>query len=120
MDQLPLQLLGRIDAPSLVPLVEIAKVKTFREACRMCWLHRRVQRMTVTRLAEETGMRASHLPEYLHVRDLNLHGKAHRDMPGKHIPAMERVCGNTFISQWLGAQSSITALELVLSQRSVA
>jgi hypothetical protein len=120
MGQLQLQLLGRLDAPSLVPHVEILKIKTYREAVRMCWAFRRVQSMTKSRLCEETGMRASHATDYLSSDTFDRHGREVRDMPAKYVPAMERVAGNTFITQWLALQSKLTVLELVLATRQVA
>jgi hypothetical protein len=120
MEQMQLQLLGRLDAPSLVPHGEIAKVKSYREAVRMCWAHRRVQTMTKARMAEETGMRSSHVTEYFSPAATDSRGRELRDMPAKYISALERVAGNTFVTQYLAAQSKLTVLELVLAQREAA
>lgn len=107
MGQLELKLLGRIDEPSLVPAEAIARIKTFREAVIAGWMHRRVQRMTKATLCEMTGMRPCHVSDYLNPAETDKRGRELRDMPGKYVPAFERACGNSFVSQWLAKQSEV-------------
>lgn len=116
MSQQELHLLARIDAPSVVPAAEIAKIKDYREAVRHCWIHRRVKGMARNTLAELTGMRASHITDYLEETTTDKHGNDRRDMPAKYIKAMESVCGNTFISQFVAYDSSLTVMESLLQQ----
>lgn len=113
MKQTELSLISRLDGPSVVPPVEIAKITSYREACRMCWVHRRVQGMTKARLAEVTGMRPSHISEYFSPDLFDTNGRELRDMPGKYVKSLERVAGNTFISQWHAMQSNLTVLESI-------
>jgi hypothetical protein len=114
MEQLPLRLLCRLDAPSVVPPKTIAQCKTYREAVRLCWDLRRVTTMTQQRLAEEAGLYAPHVTCYL--RD----GKRQRDLPGWAVRGFEWVCGNTAISQWHAQQAKLTCLEEMQAMREVA
>lgn len=105
MEQLPLRLLCRLDAPSVVPPQTIAQCKTYREAVRLCWDLRRATTMTQQRLAEEAGLYAPHVTCYL--KD----GKRQRDLPGWAVRSFEWVCGNTAITQWHNAQAKLTVVE---------
>jgi hypothetical protein len=111
MSQLHLALLARIDAPSVIPYTQIAGVSDYRAAVRLCWMHRRSTGMTRSTLAELTGMRACLIVDYLDPATVSRAGVERRDMPAKYITAMEAVCGNTFISQYIAAQSKLTVLE---------
>jgi hypothetical protein len=114
MSQLQLCLLGRVNGPSVIPVAEIEKIKTYREAVIACWLHRRVRGMTNATLCQITGMRPSHLSDYLSPSEVDKRGNERRDMPAKYIPAFELVAGNTFVSQWLATQSHLTILESIV------
>jgi hypothetical protein len=107
MDQLELRLMSRIDAPSVVPVDAVARIKTYRAAVIACWLYRRIKGMTNASLCEQTGMRPSHVSEYFNPCETDKRGRELRDMPAKYIPALERAAGNTFVSQWLAAQSEL-------------
>lgn len=105
MEQLPLRLLCRLDAPSVVPPHAIAACKTYREAVKLCWELRRVRDMTQATLAEHCGTYPSHVTCYL--RD----GPKLRDLPGWGVKGFEFACGNTAITQWHNAQAQLTCVE---------
>jgi hypothetical protein len=105
MEQIALPLLGRLDAPSVVPPSLILQCKTYREAVRLCWQLRRVRNMTQRRLAEEAGLYAPHVTCYLH------DSERQRDLPGSAVRAFEWVCGNTAISQWHNVGAKLTVVE---------
>lgn len=111
MEQLPLRLLCRIDAPSVVPPATVAECKSFREAVQLCWRLRRVRNMTQARLAEEAGLYAPHVTCYLH------DGKRARDLPAWAIRGFETACGNTAITQWLNLGAKLTVLEEIQAER---
>ena len=112
--QLQLRLFGRIDAPSVVPAVEVAKIRSYREACIACWVNRRVMGMTQATLAELTGMRPSHISDYLCTDSQDKRGDDRREMPAKYLTAFEVAAGNTFVTQWLAMQSKLTVLESLM------
>lgn len=118
MSQLELHLLGRMDGPSAVPASEIAKIKTYRQACIACWIHRRIKNMTAASLAEQTGMRPSHISDYFAADPVDKRGRRRRNMPGEYIPAMELAAGNTYISQWLAVQTWSAATVETFLERS--
>lgn len=111
MEQLPLRLFGRLDAPSVVPPQHIAMIKTYRDAVKLCWGLRRVRNMTRASLAEQAELYASHVSCYL--KD----GKRQRDLPGEAATKFQQVCGNTAISQWLALQGQLTVLEEIQAAR---
>lgn len=118
MDQIPLRLLCRLDAPSVVPPGVIARIHSYREAVRFCWANRRRSKMTKAMLAEEAGLYPPHVTCYL--ADPALLRKHKRDLPGESIAAFQRVCGNTAISQWLALQAQLTVLEELQAERAAA
>lgn len=71
----------------------------------MCWIKRQNKTMTQRTLAEMAGLYPSQVSDYLSDDDTR------REMPAKYIPAFERVCGNTAISQWLAWQAKLTVME---------
>ena len=105
MEQIPIRLLCRLNAPSVVPPGYIQQCKSYRDAVKLCWSLRRIKNMTQARLAEEAGLYAPHVTNYL--RD----GKRQRDLPGHAIRPMEWICGNTAISQWIATQARLTVVE---------
>lgn len=114
MDQLPLRLLCRLDAPSVVPPALVGQCKSYREAVQLCWNLRRVRGMTKRRLAEEAGLYAPHVTCYLH------HDPKKRDLPGSAVKLFEFVCGNTAISQWHGLNAQLTVLEEIQATKAAA
>lgn len=105
MTQLQLPLLGRLDAPSVVPDANVKACETYRDAVRLCWALRRVRAMTSLTLAEAAGFPANHRSDYLSDDD------SKRELPAKYIKAFEAVCGNTAISQWIARGAKLTVLE---------
>jgi hypothetical protein len=105
---------GVVQAQRLVvPPQVVASIRTYRHACRLAWKLRRT-RLTQRTLAELAGLYPSHVSDYFCVH-------AHRrELPAKHIGAVEAVLGNTVISQWIAQQSHITVLEELQAQRSAA
>jgi len=107
----------RIDGPAVVSAVNIRGIKSYREAICFGWEHRKIKNMTQATLAEMTGMRPSHLNEFLAKGDVDEKGRLRRDMPAKYIPAFERAVGNSFASQWLAMQSQLTILEAMIADQ---
>lgn len=102
--QLPL-LGGVVQAQRLVlPPEAVSAVKSYRHACRLAW-KLRSPRITQRTLAELTGVYASHVTDYFSPR------VDRRELPARKVAAVERVLGNTAISQWLAQQSQLTVLE---------
>lgn len=103
---LPLPLLGGlVQAQRLVlPPEVVMALPSYRHACRMAW-KLRSPRITQRTLAELAGLYASHVTDYFSPRT------ERRELPAKHVAAVERVLGNTLISQWLAQQSRLTVLE---------
>lgn len=112
--QMELALLGRLDAPSIVPPNAVGMCKTYRDAVRLCWQLRRVKSMTQAQLAEQAGLYAPHVSCYLH------EWKRSRDLPGHAVKGFECACGNTAISQWHAAQAQLTVVEEMQLLRSAA
>ena len=109
---LPLPLLGGVvQAQRLVlPPEVVMGLRSYRHACRLAWRLRRT-RMTQRTLAELAGLYASHVSEYFSVHERK------RELPAKHIAAVELVVGNTAISQYLAQQSKLTVLEEMQAAR---
>lgn len=105
MTQLQLPLLGRLDAPSVVPDSHIKACESYRDAVRLCWALRRVKAMTSLTLAEAAGFPANHRSDYLS------DDEQRRELPAKYIKSFEAVCGNTAISQWIAKGAKLTVLE---------
>lgn len=107
MDQLEFPLMGRIDAPSVAPQQWVRAAKTYRQAVRLAWKLKRVQKMTRQQLAAEAELYPQHVTDYLHEDDK----PTRRDLPADAVARYEAVVGNTLVSQWLAAQSKLTVLE---------
>jgi hypothetical protein len=56
-------------------------------------------------LADEAGLYASHVSDYLSEQDCK------RELPAKHINGFELACGNRMVSQWLASQAQLTIME---------
>lgn len=112
--QLELRLLGRLDAPSVVPEAYVKACQSYRDAVRLCWALRRVKGMTTLTLAEVAGFPANHRSDYLSSDEDK------RELPAKYIKAFESTCGNTAISQWIAAGAKLTVLEEIQAGRAAA
>lgn len=73
---------------------DISRCKTFLEALGVCIQVSRVKR-TDANLAVSSGI---HPAQFSRIRQ----GKAH--LPTDKIPVIEKLCGNTAITQWLASQ----------------
>lgn len=100
--------------PRLVPLDVVASATTYRDAVRLCWQMRLRTSLTRRALAEEAGLYASHVTDYLSAE------YSKRELPAKHIAAMEVACGNRMITQWLAMQAKLTILEMFIQPQQVA
>lgn len=109
MDQREFPLLGRLDAPSAVPMQWIRHASTYRQAVRLAWQLRRVQSMTRQQLATEAELYPQHVTDYLAEDDK----PSRRDLPADKVAQFEAVVGNTLVSQWLASRSRLTVLEQV-------
>ena len=108
--------MGRLDAPSVAPRQWVHSAKTYRQAVRLSWHLKRVQKMTRQQLASEAELYPQHVTDYLHEDDK----PSRRDLPADAIARFECVVGNTLISQWLAAQSKLTVLEEMTATRAFA
>lgn len=110
---LPLPLIGGVIEPQrlVVPPEVVVGVRSYRHACRLAWKLRAVRNLTRRTLAECGGLYTSHVSDYFSMHDNR------RELPAKHIAAVERVLGNTVISQWVAQQSKLTVLEEMQADR---
>jgi len=104
----------RTNGPAVVSIADIRAILTYSDAIRFGWENRQIKNMTRATLAELTGIRPSHLSDYLNPCRVDKHGRELREMPAKYIPAFEQAVGNTFASQWLAMQSQLTILEAMM------
>lgn len=106
---------GVVQAQRLVlPPQAINSVKSFRHACRLAWKLRTRQGMTKRQLAEEASLYASHVNDYFSVSDNK------RELPARHIAMVERILGNTAISQYQASQARLTVMEELQAMRAAA
>jgi hypothetical protein len=115
-DQRELPLLQRVDRPAVAPLQYVVRCRSYREAVRTSWTLRRRKAMKVKTLAEEAGLTAQHVSDYLNTDDR----PGRRDLPADRIADFEEVVGNTLVTQWLAARSSLTILEEMQATREAA
>lgn len=111
--QAHLPLMGGVVQPQrlVVPPEVVMGVRTYRHACRLAWKLRFVRNLTRRTLAEVAGLYTSHVSDYFSVHDNR------RELPAKHIAAVEAVLGNAVISQYLAQQSKLTVLEEMQAAR---
>jgi hypothetical protein len=95
----------------VVPLEVVHRLPSYRHACRLAWRLRAIRNMTRAQFAAASGLYASHVTDYLSVSD------ARRELPARHIPLVERVLGNTVISQWIAQQCDLTVVEEMSARR---
>lgn len=93
-----------------VPLPLIARVESYRAACRLAWKLRRVRSLTRAQLAQQADLYTSHVSDYFSVHDNR------RELPAKAIGRVERVLGNTAISQWVAHQAPRLLLDELQGQ----
>lgn len=105
--QLSFALIARMNGPSIAHPSDVKKCKTFREACRMAWAHRRVRNMTLRQLAIEAGLRPQLITDYLHSDD----NPQRRSLPADRVADFEAIVGNSLVSQWLAARAALTVVE---------
>jgi hypothetical protein len=106
---------GVVQAQRLVvPPEVIMGVASYRHAVRLAWKLRVVKNLTRRSLADQAGLYAPHVSDYFSV----LPNK--RELPAKHIAAVELVLGNTVISQYLARRSDLTVLEELQAMRRAA
>ena len=108
--ELPLAF-GAANGPVWLPDAEIDLCETYRDAVRMCWMHRRSKGMTQATLAELSGLYASHVSDYLSA------DPERRNLPAERISAVEAICGNRAITQWEMRQRGLTVMEEVIARK---
>ncbi|OWQ92009.1 hypothetical protein CDN99_06535 [Roseateles aquatilis] len=111
-----LPLLGRIDAPSVVPPSLLKHIRCYRAAVRLCWALRRAKGLRVSDLGRDHGFTRQHVSDYLNDDDL----PTRRSLPAEQIHLFEDVCGNTAITQWLAGRHRFTLLEELQAERALA
>jgi hypothetical protein len=115
MLQVNFPLLGRIDAPSIVPPSALSGVRTYRDAVRLCWALRRAKGLKVSDLGQY-GFTRQHVGDYLHEDD----APHRRSLPPSRIEDFEDLCGNVAITQWLASRARLTVLEEMQAERRMA
>lgn len=100
-----------------LPDEEIAKCRTFREACALAWKHRAVAGMTHQMLAALADLQHQHVSDYFHPDPLNSKGNGRRSLPAEKIDEVERVLGNHVLTQFLVWRGQMTLMEAVLAAR---
>jgi len=113
MRQLELMLLGRVDAPSVVPPCALRSVRSYRDAVRLCWTLRRAKGMKLSDLGREHGFTRQHVSDYLNGDDK----PTRRSLPPGRIADFEDLCGNVAITQWLASRAKLTVLEEIQAER---
>jgi hypothetical protein len=103
---LDLPLIGGVVQPQrlVLPPEAVMRIPSYRHACRLAWRLRRV-RITQRTLAAHAGLYPSHVSDYFSVHE------ERRELPARHVAPVERVLGNTVISQYLAHASKLTLLE---------
>lgn len=106
-ETLPLPLMGGVVQAQrlVVPPEVVMGIRSYRHACRLAWKLRFVRNLTRRTLAEHAGLYTSHVSDYFSVHE------GRRELPARHIASVERVLGNTVISQYLAQQSKLTVME---------
>jgi hypothetical protein len=115
MEQTTFPLLGRIDAPSVVPPSALRLVRNYREAVRLCWALRRAKGLKPVDLGR-FGFTRQHVTDYLHEDD----APTRRSLPPQRIEEFEDLMGNTAISQWIAGRARLTVLEELQAERHAA
>jgi len=102
----PLPLLGGVVQAQrlVVPPEVVMRIRNYRQACRLAWKLRH-PRITQRTLAELAALYPPHVSDYFSVHE------SRRELPARHVAAVEAVLGNTVVSQWLAQQSKLTVLE---------
>lgn len=114
-EQARLALLGGVVQAQrlVVPLQVVMGIKDWRHACRLAWKLRRVRNLTRRSLAEQAGLYAPHVTDYFSQHE------ARRELPARHVAPVERVLGNTVMSQWLAWQSQLTVFDELQAARAL-
>ncbi|WP_434033569.1 XRE family transcriptional regulator [Cupriavidus sp. a3] len=104
---------GVVNGPAFLPTDVIDGCKTYREAVRISWAHRRIKGMTQRTLAELIDCYPPHVSDYLHADDK----ESRRSLPGDRLNAFAAAVGNWGVQQWLMHQAKLTVMEEVIAQR---
>lgn len=107
LEQAALPLVGGVVQAQrlVVPPAAVGGLVDYRHACRLAWKLRANKRLTKRALADAAGLHYSHTTDYFSV------APNRRELPARCIAAVERVLGNTVISQYQAAQARLTVLE---------
>lgn len=104
---------GTSNAPEWLPASEIARCKTYREAVRLSWAHRRVKGMTKQVLSSLIEAYPSHVTDYLNGDDL----PSRRDLPAKSLNSWASAVGNWGVQQWMAQQAELHFMEEMIQRR---
>ena len=107
---------GMVKQPDFLPDEVIAACRTYRDAVRISWAHRRIRQMHRCILAERIDRRAQHVSDYL-AEDDEPH---RRSLPADVLDLWACAVGNYGVQQWLNRQSRLTILEEVIAERAAA
>ena len=76
----------------------------------MAWKLRKMRNLTRAQLAVRAGLYTSHVSDYFSVH------ANRRELPARNIGQVERVLGNTLISQWVAWQAQRLLLDELQGQ----
>jgi len=112
---------GIVQAQRLVLPPEVVKsIKSYRHACRLAWKLRRT-RITQVQLGQLCGvLYQSHISDYFSISAVTSKGQPRRELPARHIAVVEKVLGNTAISQYQAHDAQLTVLEEIQAARRAA
>jgi hypothetical protein len=109
-------LMGRLEGPAIVPTELMRLAQTYRQACRLAWMLRRLRKLTYRQLAAECDLIYQHVGDYFNPDD----DPYRRDLPGDAVKRVEWFLGNTAISQWHARNAGFSVLEEMQAGRRVA
>ncbi|WP_322069938.1 XRE family transcriptional regulator [Paraburkholderia bannensis] len=104
-------------APRFLPDELIAQCASFRDAVWLAWENRVVRNMTKRTLAEQCGLYAPHVTNFINEQAFDSKGKKRADLPADKIHEFELVVGNQVVSQWLIHRAELTLLEVVIANK---
>jgi hypothetical protein len=104
--------------PIFLPKSAIAECKSFRDACHLAWENRTRKNLKFSHMASEIeDFYASHASEYFAKEEITKKGKKRRELPAKHVNAVQQELGNYAISQWQARDAMLTLMEEVINSQ---
>lgn len=112
MDELRL-IGGMVRQPEFLPDDVIDACRSYRDAVRISWAHRRIKNLHRCVLAERVGRKAQHVSDWLAEDD----EPGRRNLPGDVLDEWACAVGNFVVHQWLARKARLTIMEEVIAKR---